>query len=255
MKQWVDTHCHNNFIRIIFLPVLILVVVTGVYADDIWVEDVSGCHGDTIEVEVWVDNATTSIDAFTFYLSYDDNMLAFVSCSVGTLNPGWVSFGCDEIYWDTVWGYGHTLSTSIPQGSYGSLIILTFDVDCPGCVTTDSSLLEFTWLADDLENFSSESGTFSHNCNAPTLTPSPAPTSTFTPDHTPTVMQTSTQTPTSTEPPTATPSYTSMPGTATPTPPPIVIPATSPGGLSLLLIFMGGMLGIGAYRKSNHPAK
>lgn len=207
--------------------------------DRIWLEDAIGCTGDTLEIALMLENSETTIDAFTVDVSFDPTMLDYFSCLPGSLNPEWVMFACTEYDPGTVRGAGFSLTTSIPAGSVGSLVIFTFTVTCPGCQDNDSSSLSITRLLDDIAFFSSTPGTFTYYCGTGTPVPSPTVTPTATGSQPPTTS------PTATEPAaTFTPSFTPAPShtpvsspTRTPTPfatePPTVAP--TPGAELFIL--------------------
>ncbi len=140
-------------------------------ADEIWVEDITGCNGDTVDAVVWLYNGDSVIDTFGFDLTYDTDSLTFVRCTYGTLNPGWTIFDYDESTPGLIEVTGISPQYSIPPGCSGTFAILTFEVTCPACQNGDTSDLQLTSLWDDLTGFSVSSGTFQYQC--PTPTPGP----------------------------------------------------------------------------------
>lgn len=168
-----------------------------VRADSIWVGDHTGCNGDTVIVEIGLQNGDTPIDVFTLNLEYPESMLDYVGCTAGSLNPGWVMFGCNESAAGVITVAGFTFSASIPAGSAGTLAILTFTVNCASCVNGDASALTLAGLQDDLAAFTAVNGTFTYQCGA-TATPTTAltATATRTPTRTPTPAATASPTPT-----------------------------------------------------------
>ncbi|MBN1295282.1 carboxypeptidase regulatory-like domain-containing protein, partial [bacterium] len=197
----------------------------------------AGCNDDTITVSVMMSNATVPVDAVTFHVSYNPEMLTYQSCVAGELDPGWTMFDCLENTAGDVTVAGFALPPAvIAEGSYGSLVDLRFLVSCAACEEGDTSLMSAFDLRDDIEEFDVIDGTFTYTC-FPTPTPTPTeptnpPTNTPTPiivppTDTPTVPPTNTPTPT-TAPPTDTPT---VPPTNTPTPtmvPPTSTPTTVP---------------------------
>jgi len=208
----------------------------GSRADDIWVEDVSGCNSDNIQVNIMVSNGDTAIDAFTLDLSFDNTMLVYNSCTAGTLDPGWQMFDCNEVSPGEVRVLAFAVAPNeIPAGSLGSIAVLSFTVTCPACNDWDTSVLALHNLYDDIEFFTVTNGTFTYLC--PTATPVPTDTPTNTPTSTPTTPPTDT--------PTTAPTDTPVGPTATPQP----IPATGGLGMGLLLLVLGGLLAIPGLRR------
>ncbi len=192
--------------------------------DGITVSDFAGCHGDTVNVPVNISNPDTPVDAFGFHLVYCTDQLQYVECSPGTLDPGWVMFGCNEPVAGEIrtTGFVHP-DDAIPADSSGSLVVFTFQVNCPDCINGDECELFISHLTDDLEGWGRESGTFSYYCgtSTPTASPTNSPTVTLTPTPPPTNSPTSTATftpsptfsptDTPTETPTASPTHTPVP--------------------------------------------
>jgi len=190
---------------------------SGPATGQLWIDHVSGCTGDQIEVTAYINTGEALIDAFGFVLTYDPSMLTFVSCSEGELNPTWLYFSCHSSTPGRVTAGAFGLNT-LPQDTTGSLVVYTFDVTCPGCAPGDICTLQPIELVDDIADFAVESGTFTYSCQG---TETPVPTGTATDTFTPIPpTETPTATPT-TEPPTLTPSPTTPPNpTDTPTTPP-----------------------------------
>ncbi|MGB3975903.1 MAG: cohesin domain-containing protein [bacterium] len=201
--------------------------------DTIFIPDVEGCTGDIIVVEVRMANPDTEVDAFLIRILYDTEMLTFIACSAGDLDPGWEMFDCYEPSLGRINMGGFSVPpAAIPTNSNGVLVEMLFEVTCLNCEDEDSSELPIDLLLDDLIGFDGIDGVFTFFCPPP-----PTETPTFTPTETPT--STPTDTPTPTETPTNTPTETPT-NTPSPTPTePLPIPATGPIGTGLLLTLFG----------------
>ncbi len=152
---------------------------TPVPGDDIlWVENYSGHTGDTVNIEIMVSNAETSIDVFTFDFQYDPGMLTFNDCTPGDLNPGWIHFLGQELIPGIVRAGAFGIGDGyIPAGSYGSLLTLSFTVTCETCEPGDTCSLTLLHFHDDISGFYRENGVFTFNGTAlPTATPTPTNT-------------------------------------------------------------------------------
>lgn len=212
---------------------LIVMVVMPVFADrqptstptppdmdTIFIPDVQGCTGDTIVVEVRMANPETEVDAFLMTVFYEAEMLTYLSCSAGDLDPGWEMFDCFEPSPGHVNMGGFSIPpVAVPTNSNGVLVEMLFEVTCFDCDQGDASALIATNLYDDIVGFSPFDGVFTFVC--PTPTPIPTETPTPTPTDTPS--------PTPTEP--------------------LPIPATGPIGTGLLLALLGVLMFNPAFRK------
>lgn len=181
-------------------------------ADLIWVEDATGCDGATIELAVMIENPDTAVDAFTLDLEYPVDMLDYVSCTEGALNPTWIMFDCNETTSGVIRALAFAFGESIPAGSSGSLVVFTFTVNCPDCINNQTGTLSLTTLMDDIETFTATPGIFTYYCEVATPTATLSPTTTSAATLTPTRTATRTNTPPATN--TTSPTYTA---TRTPT--------------------------------------
>ncbi len=164
--------------------------------DVITVSRAQGCTDDEITVRVNMTNTYTEVDAFLMTVLFDPDMLEYQSCSRGDLDPGWVMFDCFQPDPGVVNIGGFSLPpNSIPAGSNGVLVEMTFIVTCSGCAQGDTSALTPTDLRDDIAAFSALGGVFTFDC---LTTPTPNPTNT---PETPVPTSTSTNTPTITPTP------------------------------------------------------
>ena len=226
-------------------------------ADTIFIPDIQGCAGDIVVVEMRMANPDTEVDAFLIRIFYDTEMLTYLSCSAGDLDPGWEMFDCYEPTPGLVNMGGFSIPPfAIPTNSNGVLVEMLFEVTCLNCEDDDSSELPIDRLFDDLVDFSSIDGVFTYFCPPPpteTPTNTPTETPTNTPTDTPTETPTNTPTDTPTETPTNTPTDTptSLPtDTPSPTPTePLPIPATGPIGTGLLLTLFGILMFNPIFRK------
>lgn len=141
------------------------VTSTPVYSNDqIWIGNVSGCNSDTVTVTVQIENDSTPIDSFTLRFEYAPDILNYSDYSIGSLNPGWYEFGCNETIPGHLVVAGYTTGAQIAPGSTGSLAQLTFTVNCQACNDGDSSDLFLYGLLDDIISFQPEDGTFIYLC-------------------------------------------------------------------------------------------
>ncbi len=171
---------------------------TALPGDTLMLTDATGCTGDLVAVDLRMANEITPVDAMTVYLSYDPEILTYISCETGDLDPGWFLFNCGSSPAPGEIRLGGFCSgTSIPSGSNGIISRLYFDVNCPECQDFDLSDLTITTVFDDVATFDTFDGVFTYYCDGPpgpTSTPVPTmPTST--PSLTPTVSPTATETP------------------------------------------------------------
>ncbi len=234
----------NRRLAIIGMVCILMAFLAGnVSAQDvISIPDVQGGASDEIIVDVRMANGFTDVDAFLMTVLYDTDMLEYLSCQEGDLDPDWTMFDCFEPEPGLVNMGGFSIPPNeIPAGSDGVLVQLTFAVTCTGCVQGDTSDLVPTNLRDDLQDFDAVSGTFTFtSASTPTSTPTftpmpntPTPVPSFTPvPDTPTPVPTNTAVPpTNTPPATPTPVPTNTPTpypTDTPTPPPTYTPTDTP---------------------------
>ena len=234
----------NRRLAVIGMVCILMAFLAGnVSAQDvISIPDVQGGAGDEIIVDVRIANGFTDVDAFLMTVLYDTDMLEYLSCQEGDLDPDWTMFDCFEPEPGLVNMGGFSIPPyEIPAGSDGVLVQLTFAVTCTGCVQGDTGALVPTNLRDDLQDFDAVSGTFTFtSVSTPTSTPTytpmpdtPTPVPTFTPvPDTPTPIPTNTAVPpTNTPPATPTPVPTNTPTpypTDTSTPPPTYTPTQAP---------------------------
>jgi hypothetical protein len=161
-------------------PVLPTNTPTPFPDERIWIStEYYGCTDDQVQIEVMMANAFTDVDAFTLKVEYDTNMLAYVECEPGELDPGWTMFDCNEETPGNVTVAGFALPPNmVPMGSEGTLIVLTFTVTCSGCEEGDTSELIPYYFRDDIEEFAAINGMFTFLCDT---TPTPHATHTPTP--------------------------------------------------------------------------
>jgi hypothetical protein len=140
-----------------------------VTSDRIWIGNFSGCTGETLEADVMIDNPDTAVDSFGFYLDFcEREALRFVSCEPGTLNPGWVIFGCNEPTNGRIASGGFVVSGGIAKGSHGSLVHLAFQVTCTECTSGESYPVVFSKLTDDLAGWGLQNCVYTYLCPTPT---------------------------------------------------------------------------------------
>ncbi|MBN1550391.1 hypothetical protein JW979_02930 [bacterium] len=141
---------------------------TPVPDDYVWVEDASGCDGEIIEVYLFVYNAFTAIDRFRIRMRYDGDMLEYVGCEPGDINPGWSDWDCrlaggPKNRRVTISGSADS-GSEIPIDSYGSFVRILFRVNCSDCENWDQSPLSIDQMGLDLAGFISSDGVFEYFC-------------------------------------------------------------------------------------------
>ncbi|MBN1296256.1 hypothetical protein JXA80_05715, partial [bacterium] len=192
---------YQQLCRIVVGMILAILVPVSMMAQDSLVcEDASGCDTDTVTVSILMSNPVTPVSVFTINMSFPDDILDYTSCVQGTLVPsgGWILFGCNSPSANTLSLAGFGLN-SIPAGSTGTLVELTFTVNCPTCFEGQNGTLDFTLLEDDVASFVSTAGTFTYTCITTTPTPTETPIPTDTPTNTPVPTDTPTNTPVPTD--------------------------------------------------------
>ncbi len=188
----------------------------------LWIPDRSGCQGDELDIPIGVFTEDVSIDSFGMVFDFDSTALTFISCDPGTLNPEWTLFDCNENEPGRVTTAGFSVDAAIEPGSFGTLAVLHFSVDCVECSENDEFNLTLTDLVDDIQDFRVENGIFHYRCSD-TPTPSSTPTPSATPTRSPTTTPTETPTPTASNTPIPTSTGSAIPtpsATATVTPSP-----------------------------------
>lgn len=94
--------------------------------------------GDTVEVDLLLENTPVAIEAGGVDISYDSAQLTFLACSCGDLTAGWQQLDCADL--GTHIRIGGFDPEPIPAGSFGSFARLVFLSDCCGgdsAVTVD----------------------------------------------------------------------------------------------------------------------
>lgn len=124
--------------------------------DRLWLTSAEGEPGETVMVDIMIENAVTKVDAITAKFRYDSSKLQYIDWEDGTLNPGWVMFNLNESEPGLIIMGGFCIQTAIEPGSKGSLARLSFKVKpdadgAPNIITVDT-------LLDDVKDFSSENG-------------------------------------------------------------------------------------------------
>lgn len=127
-----------------------------VQTDRLWLTSATAAPGESVIVEIMVENAVQKIDAVTIRLRYDTDKLQYMDWEDGTLNPGWVMFNLNESEPGLINLGGFCVQTAIEPGSKGSLARLSFKVKpeasgAPGFITVEA-------LRDDLQEFAFENG-------------------------------------------------------------------------------------------------
>ena len=167
----------------------VCLIAFQVYATDtITVDTVSGCHGEQVVVVLNIENSDTAVGAFTITFLFPSEALQFEECRVGSLNPDWTMFGCNEASSGELIIGAYSLD-AIPTGSNGSIVELVFVVDCENCTSGSRYDLIISDLKDDVSAFEITNSYFLYQCletPTPNDTPvsptqTPEPTATYTP--------------------------------------------------------------------------
>ena len=148
--------------------------------DEIFITDYTGCNGEVFQIDVNLTNPNTEVRAFGMDILFDNTMIDFNSCVAGELIDTWPFFSCSVVA-PGVLRVGGFYSIGIPVGSSGIIAELTFQVNCPGCMEGNTTLLEPTNLVDEIVGFDVMDGMFTYSCVS-TATPQPTYTATPTND-------------------------------------------------------------------------
>ncbi len=120
--------------------------------DTVWIEGRPGIDG-TVLVDIMIANDETPMDVFTLELGFDAGVYEFLSCSPGTLDPGWIEFGCylreNGLLRIGAYQSGQMISTN----SFGSLVTLEFDGDSNLISSWDQPDFKLLRILDDLKSF------------------------------------------------------------------------------------------------------
>ncbi len=128
-------------------------MVLDINSNLIRVENVTGYMDDTVSVDIWLNNTTTPVDAFTLNIGFDHTRLDLLDLVPGDLNPDWTEFGWnvteDGIVTVAAYTIGIDLLDQIAAGSEGVLFSMTFALQAD----TDNTAVELLSLHDDLQEF------------------------------------------------------------------------------------------------------
>jgi hypothetical protein len=122
----------------------------------IWITSASAAPGETVMLDVMLENPVTRIDAVTIRLTYDTGKLEYVDWGDGSLKPGWVMFNLNESSPGLINLGGFCVQTAIEPGSKGSIAQLSFRIKPD--VDADSAFVSFEILRDDVQSFNYENG-------------------------------------------------------------------------------------------------
>ena len=190
-----------------------------VHPDTISLEPIEGCSGDTIVLDVRIDNTTMPLSDFDFYVNYCPDVFLYMDCRSGNLDNEWGIFACDNPLPGQIHITGSNSTVPIPMNSDGSIASITFTVQCTDCADENNSEISLNHLMTGVTGWTIENTLFTYVCPTalPTFTPTFAPTDTPTSEPSETPIPTDTPVPTFTPIPTSTPTpiWTSLP-TATP---------------------------------------
>ncbi|MCK4546144.1 MAG: right-handed parallel beta-helix repeat-containing protein [Candidatus Eisenbacteria sp.] len=113
--------------------------------------------GDTVKVDVILGDNLSPVGEIGFDMTYESSYFRFAGCSNGDLTASWPPVGCATSRGeDTISVYGYRGGSSpIPAGASGSLVRMTFLMDCQGLIYGDSipSLRCITNVAYDCSAF------------------------------------------------------------------------------------------------------
>ncbi len=125
-------------------------------SERIWITSASGTPGETVMVDVMVENPVTRIDAVTIRFTYDTEKLEYVDWGDGSLEPGWVMFNLNESRPGLINLGGFCVQSAIEPGSKGSLARMSFRIKPD--VEGDSAFVSFEVLRDDVQDFNYQNG-------------------------------------------------------------------------------------------------
>jgi hypothetical protein len=126
----------------------------------------SNAAGDTIAVDVRVEESTSAIDAAGVDIPYDSGQLQYVGFKRGDLTAAWPFF--DVALLPQRIRVGGFTTTSIPGGSTGVFVTLRFIMHCCGTATLTQLCMES--LVDDFAGMTTGCGTL--RCSALATQPS-----------------------------------------------------------------------------------
>lgn len=117
----------------------------------VWIENISGCEGDLIEIPIRIGGNDQAIDAFGFSLHYCTDMLEYVGFETGRPDLEWIMIGCNEPATGEIRsaGFLHP-DDALPAESNEILMTLKFKVSCAECRIGERCELQFSYLTDDL---------------------------------------------------------------------------------------------------------
>jgi|GEM_PF-3128721 len=112
---------------------------------------------DTVHVDITLDANVHPVSEVAFDVTYESSYFKFLNCSRGSLTPDWDPIGCESTRdQDVILISGQRGDgTPIAEGASGSVVRLTFMMDCAGMVYGDSipSLQCITNMSDDCSTF------------------------------------------------------------------------------------------------------
>lgn len=125
-----------------------------------------GSNGDTVTIPVSFIHTPEEVDAFGFQLSYCTDMLVFTGYSTGDLTTGWGTGNSEFAVIEPSPGMlllgAYNLDAAIAQDSTGTVVNLTFLVDCTTCTGGETCNMVLGDLVDDIEFWGRSNGGFTY---------------------------------------------------------------------------------------------
>ncbi len=128
--------------------------------DFLWIEGATGENGETVQITVNIHNPFTPLNEFGLDLTYCPAMLQFDSCEPGDLTTNWYELDCNDETQDSYVRVAGFHTQEIPSGSYGSIAILNFVVNCPDCLDGDQCTICPQNMVDDIGGWMTQCDTF-----------------------------------------------------------------------------------------------
>ena len=161
------------FPSLLLFFLLAILPVSGSAQNVLSISDTSGCPGDSIDVIISLSSTDLDVDSFGLELTYCPDMIDYVGFERGDLVQTFNLFDCALVVPGVLRVGGLDFSESIPAGSDGTLITISFNVTCWACQQGDVCIMDLINIADDIVPFSIDQGTFTQPCVGPTFTPTP----------------------------------------------------------------------------------
>ncbi len=128
--------------------------------DFLWIEGATGENGETVQITLNIHNPMTPLNEFGLDMTYCPSMLQLDSCESGDLTENWYELDCNDVPQDSYVRVAGFDTQEIPTGSYGSIAVLNFVVDCQDCLDGDQCTMCSQNMVDDIADWMTQCGTF-----------------------------------------------------------------------------------------------